>query len=238
VRTVRHAPLACAVLAAITCGCGPSLQPVTETPFPMDDDAGAPAGRDTALGAAIARWDSTKADVTAEEAACVARGTRGALAADEMARIVGGAVAGLLGMPRFVERRVRVGLWDGDVLKVNAAESDGAGGRKIWLGEGQLDQRVAYADGGKRAEFTVRSSVENPQLVADGSSSRRRDIVLLEVAARYAYSGTEVAVLADATAQLAAVLRRENGTWRFARAVDLAGLDDTLEALCRAVTAQ
>jgi hypothetical protein len=236
-----------AALAASASGCGAKEPPVQETPLYADVDAGAGGERGAAVGDAIARWTTAEggraahgADaVSAERArsACLSGAIDTPLPADEMARIVGAAIEGLLGAPRFVERRVRAGLWEGDVLKVNAAEDDGRGGRKIWLGDGQLSRQVESAEGGRTRRITVRSSVENPQLVADEASSQRRDIVVLEVAARYAVGGAEVIALVDATAQLAAVVRRAGGEWRFDRAVDLAGIDDTREALCRAVTA-
>lgn len=237
-----------AALVAAASGCGARDPGVQETPLYPGADAGADGDRGAAVGDAIARWDAdgsarsakggAAGDAAPERGACLAGGAGAPLPAEAMVRVVGGAVEGLLGAPRFVERRVRAGLWEGGVLKVNAAEDDGRGGRKIWLGDGQLSRQVEGGAGAGPKRITVRSSVENPQLVADGAASKRRDIVVLEVAARWSARGTETIVLVDPAAQLAAVVKRTAGDWSFVRAVDLAGIDDGREALCGAVTAQ
>jgi len=234
---------ALAAFFATFAGCGPAVTPLTETSLAPEATEGAPQKDGAAMADAIARWDAAKANGDArsgaeEAAVCAAGITSGALSADDAAKIVSTAVEGMLRSPRFIERRVRAGLWEGDVLKVNAAQSDPGGGRKILLGEGQLVRQFAFTDGGKRSLLTVRSSVENPQLVADGASLKRRDIVLLEIVSRYAFRASDAFVLVDGASQLAAVVTRAGKDWRADRIVDLAGTEESLEALCRAVARQ
>jgi len=209
-------------------------------------DAGtedAPAkGESSQVADAIARWDAkgtSAAGSAVDEAACVGPGSARAVTGPEMEQIFVAAFQGLLGAARFVATRVARGLWDGGVLKANVAEiEDAEGARKIWLGEGKVERRIGYVDGGRAKQLTLKSSVANPQLAASGSSATtQRDVVLLEVGARYAAGGGEVLALVDRTARLAAVLAQKGGAWRFLRFVDLKGVDDSRAALCRAIAA-
>jgi hypothetical protein len=208
---------------------------------PAEMDLSSPPLIDAGVADAIARWESkgsSSAGPGAEEAACAGPGSERALTGAEMEQIFAAAFDGLLHSPRFVAARVSQGLWSGDLLKANIAEFDGAeGARKIWLGDGKIERRIAYVEGGRARQLVLRSSVENPQLVASGPSAAQRDVVLLEVGVRYTGRGGEVLALVDRTARLAAVLAQEGGAWRLARYVDLKGVDESRAALCRAIAA-
>jgi len=232
---------AAAALLAVACGARGTgeYRPVDETSL-LDAGAGeAPSSGDASqLAEAIARWETGKPAVatTAEERACLGPAPERALTGPEMEQIFAAAFGGLVGSPRFVAARVARSLWEGDVLKANVAEAEGEeGARKIWLGEGKIERRIAYSEGGRPRQLVLRSSLANPQLVASGPSAVQREVVLLEVGVRYATGGDEVLVLVDGTTRLAAVLAREKGAWNFVRFADLKGVDETREALCRAI---
>jgi len=205
-------------------------------------DDGTAIGESSQLGDAIARWDASKpsaGNTTIDEAACAGPGSARAVTGPEMEQIFVAAFQGLLGAARFVAVRVTRGLWQGAVLKANVAELEGDdGARKIWLGEGKVERRIEYVDGGRAKQLILKSSVANPVLVASGSSTTtQRDVVLLEVGARYAASAGEVLALVDRTARLAAVLAQEGDAWRLVRFVDLKGVDESRAALCKAIAA-
>ena len=234
--------LSAIALLALSCGGTPDAMDLSSPPLldaGVDDPA--PIGGASGLADAIARWDSkgpAAAGTAIDEAACAGPGADRALSGEEMSQVFTAAVAGLLGSARFVTARVARGLWEGGVLKANVAESEGVeGARKIWLGEGQVDRRIAYVEGGRQRQLVLRSSVANPQLVARGPSAAQRDVVLLEVGARFAGRAGELLALVDRTARLAAVLEGKDGVWRFVRYVDLKGVDESRAALCRAIAA-
>jgi len=240
--TMLRFSLPAIALLALSCGATPrEMDPSSPPLIDAGADYESTAGESSPLADAIARWDAKgppAAGAAIDEAACAGPGSERALSGPEMEQIFAAAFDGLLRSARFVTTRVTRGLWEGDVLKANVTESEGAeGARKIWLGEGQVELRIAYVGGGRPRQLVLRSSVANPQLVASGPSAAQRDVVLLEVGARFAGGGGEVLALVDRTARLAAVLEGKGGAWRFARYVDLKGVDESRAALCRAIAA-
>jgi hypothetical protein len=239
-------PLAAAILA-LSCGARGTgeYRAIEETRLVDAGTEDAPAiGESSQLGDAIARWDTSKSSPGGpfiDEAACAGPDSVRAVTGSEMEQIFAEAFQGLLGSARFLATRVAKGLWEGGVLKANVAEIEGDGGdegaRKIWLGEGKVERRLLYVDAGRTRPLILRSSVANPVLVASGPSAAQRDVVILEVGARFAAKGGEVLALVDGTARLAAVLAQEGGAWRFVRFVDLKGIDESRAALCKAIAA-
>lgn len=235
-----------AALLAAACGARGTgeYRAVEETRLDAGVGEGAAAGDSAQLAEAIARWEAkggSAASPSADEKSCLGKEPERALTGPEMEQIFAAAFHGLLASPRFVAIRVVRGLWEGGALQANIAEGEAEGGaRKIWLGEGAVERRLAYVEGGRARQLLLRSSVANPQLVASGPSSTRRDVAVLEVGARWAGAGGgEAIALVDASARLAAVLAQGEGGWRFVRFVDLEGVEGSRAALCRAIaTAQ
>lgn len=241
--SARVAVVCAAAVLALACGATPDAMDLSSPPL-LDagvEDPLARGGPSPGLGDAIARWDAEgkSAAASAGERACVGPAPDRALTGPEMERIFAAAFEGLLRAPRFVATRVAQGLWAGGVLKANVAELEGEdGARKIWLGEKRVERRLPYEDGGRTRHLVLRSSVANPQLVASGPAAVQRDVVILEVGARYGEGDAEAIVLVDRTARLSAVLAKRGGVWSFERSVDVTGVDETREAICRAVEAK